>query len=589
MTILQELAALYEARAVERGWPHPGFSMEKIGAVAVLDTDGSLLELRSIMTPDNKGKMHPRSMSVPSVKRTSDITPAAFWDKTAYVFGITQTPDGAGQAKRTIAEHEAFKAEHLKRLKGAEDPALIALYRYCKTWMPERFMEFPDAVNLLDQNVVFQLGDGPFLHELPAARDLLVTAGEDSATCLVSGRLGPIARLHPSIKGVVGAQSSGASLISFNNDAETSYGKSQGQNAPVSQSTAFAYGTALNALLAKGSGNYLRIGGDTVVFWSDQPEIELIFNVLVSGSDDRTAERDLVSRLRAIAQGARTQDETLDPGSRLFVLGLAPNAARLSVRYWYPGTLGDFAQNFTQFWNDMAIEPYPFVKDALNLPPKPWALLYDLAAQRDAKNIPDGLAGDLMRSLLTGGPYPMTLLATVIRRIRIDGDPDQTRRHGNVDGRRAAIIAAVLRRNFEEKVPIALDEDERDVAYLLGRLFGAYACAEQSHQSNGAGLRQKYLASASAMPARVFPTLMRNYEYTLSSLTAATRVETVANIKAERTIHAIQNALCDEPPEALPLSGQGRFFIGFYHQTSALYAKAAGATDALSEDEGSTE
>lgn len=589
MTILQELAALYEARAVERDWPHPGFSMEKIGAVAVLNNDGSLLELRSIMMPDNKGKMHPRSMSVPSVKRTSGIKPAAFWDKTAYVFGITQTPDGPGQAKRTIAEHEAFKAEHLERLREAEDPALIALYRYCETWIPERFMEYPDAVDLLDQNVVFQLGDGPFLHELPAARDLLVKAGEDSATCLVSGRLGPIARLHPSIKGVVGAQSSGASLISFNNDAETSYGKSQGENAPVSQSTAFAYGTALNALLAKGSGNHLRIGGDTVVFWSEQPEIELVFNALVSGSDDRRSEHDLVSRLRAIAQGDRQQDETLDPGSRLFVLGLAPNAARLSVRYWYQGTLEDFAQNFAQFWNDMAIEPYPFVIGALNLPPKPWALLYDLAAQRDAKNIPDGLAGDLMRSLLTGEPYPMTLLATVIRRIRIDGDPDQNRRHGNVDGRRAAIIAAVLRRNFKETLPIALDEDERDVAYLLGRLFGAYAYAAQSHQSNGAGLRQKYLASASARPARVFPSLMRSYEYTLSSLTAATLLETAANIKAERTIRAIQNALCDELPEALPLSGQGRFFIGFYHQTSALYAKVEGATDASSEDEGSTE
>ncbi|EKE43330.1 hypothetical protein OCGS_2522 [Oceaniovalibus guishaninsula JLT2003] len=586
MTVLQELAALYEARAEKEGWPRPGFSTEKIGAVVVLAEDGSVRKIRSLMAPDDKGKMQARAMSVPAaVKRTAGVKPNTFWDKTAYVLGVTETPDGPGQGRRTLAEHEAFRAAHLDLLDGADDPALVALRGFCQTWVPERFADFPDAVGLLDQNVVFRLGDGPFVHDLPAAKALLAGGGEGAAMCLVSGRAGPVARLHPSIKGVMGAQSSGASLVSFNNDAETSHGKKQGDNAPVSEGAAFAYGTALNALLAKGSGNHLRIGGDTVAFWADQPEAEWTFDAMLSGTDDEAAERELRARVEAVASGTARSDETLDPQARLFVLGLAPNAARLAVRYWYPGTLGDFARSVTRFWDDMAIAPSPFVRGGVELPPKPWALLYDLAAQRDAKNIPAGLGGDLMRAILTGGRYPATLLAGLLGRIRIEGEPDRAR-HGNMDGRRAAMIAAVLRRNFDREVPMALDEDARDAAYLLGRLFGAYSYAEKSYQERGAGLRQKYLGAASATPARVFPVLMRGYEHNLSSLRKAGGMKAGAGVKADRAVAAILDKLEGEMPATLPLEAQGRFFIGFYHQISAFYAKAEDAADALIEEEG---
>lgn len=588
MTILQELAALYDARAEDKGWPRPGFSSEKMGAVVVLGADGSVQEIRSLMAPDAKGKMQSRAMSVPAaIKRTAGVKPNIFWDKTAYVLGVTETPDGPGQGKRTEAEHKAFKAVHMDLLKGADDPALTALRAFCVIWTPERFAEFPDAVTLVDQNLVFRLGDGPFVHELPAAQALLAGAGEGASICLVSGRAGPVARLHPSIKGVMGAQTAGASLVSFNDAAYESHGKKQGDNAPVSEAAAFAYGTALNALLAKGSGNHLRIGGDTVAYWADQPEAEWTLDAMFSGTDDAAAERELRARVEAVAAGTAHADEVLDPDARLFVLGLAPNAARLAVRYWHPGTLGEFARAVTRFWADMAIAPSPFVKAGVELPPKPWALLYDLAAQRDAGNIPAGLSGDLMRAILTGGRYPATLLTAVLGRIRVEGEPDRVR-HGNVDGRRAAMIAAMLRRNFDREVPMALDEGARDAAYLLGRLFGAYAYAEKSYQERGAGLRQKYLGAASATPARVFPVLMRGYEHNLSSLRKAGGMKAGAGVKVDRAVTAILDGLEGELPATLPLEAQGRFFIGFYHQTSAFYAKADDAAEALIEtdDEG---
>ena len=592
MTVLQELAALYERRAAKESWPRPGFSTERIGAVAVLRGDGSLAELRSLMAPDARGKkLEPRRMPVTKpVARTSGAKPNLLWDKTAYALGVTATPDGLGQGKRTAQEHEAFRAAHLDTLACAEHPALVALRRFCEMWNPAAFAALPDADALVDQNVVFRLGDGPFVHDLPEVRALLASEGVGDAVCLVTGTPGPVARLHPSIKGVMGAQSSGAALVSFNNDAETSHGKAQGDNAPVSEAAAFAYGTALNALLARGSGRNLRVGGDTVAFWADQPEAESAFAAFMSGvPDDKAAERELTGRLSALAEGRARADEPLDPDARLFVLGLAPNAARLSVRYWLPGTVGDLARAADRFWSECAIEPSPFARDGVPLPPKPWALLYDLAAQRDEKNIPPKLGGELMRAILTEGPYPATLLSAAIGRLRVEGDPDRAR-HGNVDGRRAALIRAVLHRNHEKEVPMALDETATDPAYLLGRLFAAYAYAERSYQDRGASLRGKYMGAASATPARVFPVLMRGYEHNLASLRKAGGMKAGAGVKADRAVAAVIDGLDGgaELPAALPLEDQGRFFVGFYHQHSAFYAKAEDAADALIDD-GDTE
>lgn len=587
MTILKELAALYEAQAVEKRWPRPGFSTEKIGAVVVLAEDGSVQEIRSLLQPDQKGKMRARSLSVPAaVKRTAGVKPNTFWDKTAYALGVTETPEGPGIGQRTLAENRAFRAAHLELLVGAEDPALIALRAFCENWAPERIASYPDTASLVDQNVTFRLGVGPFLHDLPAARALLRAGEEGRTICLVSGRAGQVARLHPSIKGVMGTQSSGASLVSFNNEAETSHGKKQGDNAPVSEAAAFAYGTALNALLAKGSGNNLRIGGDTVTFWAEEAAAEDAFRAMFAGAGPK-AEAELRARLRAVADGRARAEGDLDPQARLFVLGLAPNAARLAVRYWYPGTLGDFARAMTRFWVDMEMRPSPFVKDGTEVPPKPWALLYDLAAQRDAVNIPAGLGGDLMRAILTGERYPATLLAGLLCRIRVEGEQDRAR-NGNVDGRRAAMIAAVLRRNFDREVPMALDERDHDAAYLLGRLFGAYAYAEKSYQNRGAGLRQKYLGAASATPARVFPVLMRGYEHNLAALRKAGGMKAGVGVKVDRAVATILDGLQGELPPTLPLERQGRFFIGFYHQMSAFYARSEDAADALIEgdDEG---
>ncbi|RED10604.1 type I-C CRISPR-associated protein Cas8c/Csd1 [Pontivivens insulae] len=591
MTVLQELVALYDQRAEREGWAAPGFSTEKIGGAIVLRQDGTVDSISPLMAPDQKGKLQPRRMNVPSaVKRTAGVKPNLFWDKSAYTLGITGTEDGPGQRARTAREHEAFRAAHLELLKGATHPAMIALARFCKTWDPDGFTAL-DAETLVDQNLVFRTEGGTFLHELAEAKTLLSAGADDKAMCLVTGQSAPVARLHPSIKGVMGAQRSGAALVSFNDSAYESHGKKQGENAPVGEYAAFAYGTALNALLAKGSGNCIRIGDDTVAFWARgegelgaEDAALLALTGDVADQKDGRGEAELAEAMKALAAGSEAGP--LREDTRVFVLGLSPNAARLAVRYWHTGTMGDLARNAARFWAECAVEPSPFARDRARMPPKPWALLYDLAAQRDAKNIPKPLGGGLMRAILTGCDYPATLMSGILARLRVEGEPNP-KKVGNMDGRRAAMLRAVLIRNYKREVPMALDETCADEAYLLGRLFAAYAYAERSYQERGASLRQKFMGAASATPARVFPVLMRGYEHNHASLRKAGGAKAGSGVRADRAIADIMELRGGaDLPATLPLEAQSLFFIGFYHQDRAFYRKAETGQPEIAQTEG---
>ena len=605
MTILAELAALY-ARMPDL--PRPGYSREAISGEIVLAADGSVVEMNVLAVPDDKGKMRPRSMSVPAaIKRTAGIKPNLFWDKSAYVLGVVTLTgnDGkpvldaaghpqAGQSGRTAQEHAAFVAAHQALLADATAPALVALRNFLGQWTWGNFAAGRYSTALLDANLVFRLaGEDRFVHDLSQAAALLGGASEGGEICLVTGDMAPTARLHPSIKGVMGVQSSGASLVSFNAAAYESHGKAQGNNAPVSETAAFAYGTALNALLARGSGQTLRIGDATVVFWVEAATPKKTFSATAlfgaalapELQDANTARNILAADLAAIAKGRWQDVPDYDPATRVFVLGLAPNAARLSVRFWHPGRLQEFAARIGTFWSDLQMTPSPWRgADGVEYPPAAWRLLYEVAALGDAKNIPPLLGGGLMRAVLMGADYPRTLLSGVIGRLRVEGTPPD--RYS--DGRRAAIIRAVLTRNTSQEVPMALDDTCKDPAYVLGRLFGAFTYAERSFADRGATIRDKYMGGASATPARIFPVLMKGYEHNRAGLAKAGGQKVGAGIKAEKAVAAILALLpgSGDLPTTLPLEDQGRFFVGFYHQISAFYAKPE---DALIEDIADTE
>lgn len=593
MSVLQALDRYYR-RMAERGEAEtPGWSRERIGWVIVLSPEGEAVDVQDRHVTSGKKRIA-QMLEVPAaVIRKSNILPNLLWDKTAYVLGRT-----AGEGKRTADEHARFREDHLQLLKDAEDEGLIALRNFLKGWKPERFDAVPFLPEMLDANVIFRLrGDAGYLHDRPAARRLVETrsnSADNRAFCLVTGEEGPVQRLHPPIKGVQGAQSSGAALVSFNLDAFTSYGKAQGDNAPTSQAAAFRYGSALNRMLDRGSANRLArpVGDATVVFWADAEDEEKavaaedvflrMFEPAAAKngpSDDPGLARDaqeaeiIREALKAFSEGRPVKSPKLElaRGVRFHILGLSPNAARLSVRFWISDDFEAFAQRLADHHDDLSIEPTPWRAD----PPSVSRLLVKTTALMEKfDNIPPLLAGEVMRSVLTGAPYPHTLLSAAIIRLRAGDDPDT--------GWHAAAIRAVLARQHRLKNPdernwlMSLDKDSDDAPYQLGRLFAALETAQRQALGRvNATIRDRYFGAASATPAHVFPLLLRGAQSHLGKLRKDNKGGWI-----EREIEEIVAHLTPELPRSLRLDAQGRFAIGYYHQRKAQFAgRPAGETD----------
>lgn len=565
------LAALTRAYDRLPDAPPYGFSSEKIGFCVVLNPDGSVADVVDLRDTDKKRS--PRMMFVPqAVKRTVGIAPNFLWDKTAYVLGVT-----AGEGKRTAEEHATFRARHLEWLDGTEDEGLLALTRFLENWTPDAFAPplWPD--DLRDQNLVFALSSEyreRYLHDRPAARaawqQIGTAAASDPQICLVSGNSGPVARLHPSVKGVWGAQSSGASLVSFNLDAFTSYGHAQGDNAPVSEAATFAYTTALNRFLEKDSRHRIQIGDASTVFWADcsdatvAEEAESIFAAYVDPkADDAMATSTIGARLEEIRNGKRLADvaPNLNEDVRFHVLGLAPNAARLSVRFYWESDFGQLTANYQRYLADTTIDPPP--RDGW---PPLWRYLRELAVLGKSENVPPNLAGDWMRAILTGTPYPMTLLSTALMRMRSDGE---------INALRAAIVKSVLIRNLNMEAPVALDPANTNKGYILGRLFAVYEEVQRAALGGNvnATIKDKFYGSASATPQKVFSALSSGAQNHFSKLKKQSPGRAVNLEKLLMTITDLMEPGDDPIPTALSSNEQALFGIGYYHQRSDFFRK----------------
>lgn len=580
MTILQALERYYHRLP---GVAEPGWSPEKFGWCIVLDRQGEPVDVEDIHDLLGK-KPRPKLYNVPAaVKRTAGIAPNFLWDKTAYVLGRT-----AGEGKRTAQEHAAFVAMHLERLAGQEDEGLTALRLFLETWKPERFDAAPFKPEMLDANVLFRLdGERQFLHERPAARGLVAAFGEgdtesDEVFCLVTGKRSRPARLHPTIKGVAADNpppGGGHSLVSFNLDAFESLEKKQGANAPTSQAAAFRYGAALNHLLTRDGPNRLRrpVGDATVVFWADASQAEakaaesLFTQLLGSDVSDEQEMAKVREQMKAVAAGRPLADLRADiqPGTRFHVLGLSPNAARLSVRFWLSDTLDAFAQRLARHHADLALEPLPLGWGAA--PSVNRLLVNTTAALGKFENIPPLLAGEVMRAVLSGTRYPLSLLSAALIRLRA-GD-------NAASGWHAAVIRAVLLRlnrhnpmiPEQGEVPMSLKRDHANPGYQLGRLFAVYELAQRAALGKvNATIRERYFGAASATPASVFPLIVRGGQNHLAKLRKekpgwATLIE--------RELEEINGRFDPRPegiwPRSLRLQDQGEFAIGYYHQRAA--------------------
>lgn len=580
--ILQALANYYEYLAKEHPErvARPGWCSRQVAFMLELSSEG---ELTTIIPSDEKRGW---SRVVPEqAKRTVGIDANLLCDNAAYLLGI----DAKGKPERARQCFDAAKERHCAFLGGVDSLLARAVCKFFESWDPSTAVDHPAVVAagealLAGGNLVFRVAGKEVLSDEGVCKAWDEAYGQPSVdatvmTCLVSGESAPIARLHPSIKGVVGAQAMGASLVGFNARAFESYGhdEEQGLNAPVSEQVTFAYATALNYLLSDRK-HHLRLGDTTVVYWAAENDdvctqlINDVFNPQVAESNDTasgaTSDPDqLIDDIMCkVSAGLPVAD--VDPATEFFVLGLAPNAARLSVRFFQHNTFGATLDNIRKHYECINIVRAPFERKYLS----PYLLLKETenpnAKQPAATSI---LAGALMRSILDNQPYPKTLFTNALLRTRATQDNDE--RHARkVTRGRAAIMKAYLLRNCaksDEEVTVELNEERTDAPYLLGRLFSVYEnIQEVASPGLNATIKDKFFDAACTTPSLIFSTLEKMGNHHLKKLSRDNKGYSVTLDRLR------QSLICQIVfPKALSPEDQCEFILGYYHQNQKRYAK----------------
>lgn len=573
--ILQALTEYYNAlRASGAVIAAPGWGTAKISFALYLREDGSLERVVSLQTEQPRGKktvLAPREdILVPRFleERTSGTKSYFLCDNSEYILGV----DSTGKPERALERFLNCKTLHEKILSAVDAPAARAVLAFFQSWEPEKAKEYPALAEhwediLSGVNLVFHCAGG-FAHEDPAvcaAWDRYYSQSGDGPemVCLVTGEKGPIARLHPSIKGVINGKTMGNSLVSFNDSAYESYGcvKAQGRNAPTSQYAAFAYTTALNYLLAH---DRFQMGDASVVFWAKSGE-EAYSDFYSSFFRQTYEEKDIREMVRELCKGHQVlYDETLlDPNMEFCVLGLSPNAARLSVRFFFRNSFGDFLKNIEAHRERLKIVRPADEKYEV---PSLKALLDATVNQnsRDKQASPE-LAGEILRAVLNDTPYPASLLNGVVLRIRAER---------KISWPRAAILKAYYLKNPNKDVPkevlnMSLNEESTNVPYVLGRLFSVLEDIQQkANPSINSTIKDKYFNSASSTPAVVFPGLVNLAQKHLKKLPEGRQ-----RIFYEKQLQSIVSKLGEMYPARLNLPQQGSFQLGYYHQTQTRFEK----------------
>jgi CRISPR-associated protein Csd1 len=585
--MLQALYRYYQRRNQHpdpaRHLPAYGFEEREVPYLLELASDGTLLGISATGQKEGKRHVGTRYLVPMGVKRASGIAANLLWDNAEYVLAVPdakklEAAQAKGKAEDYLARLQEMQAAFTQRIatlpaSAQADAGIQAVRAFLGTDTAYALQTFPVvAAEISAANPVlsFRLaGDLELVCQRPQVKATVAPVAEveaddvnpkSQAACLITGEVSEVERLHTAIKGVWGAQTSGANIVSFNAAAYQSHGKEQGANAPVSPAAAFAYTTALNALLARDSRQRMQVGDASTVFWAEEEDpFENAFGSLFGESvDDPDAHTSAVRALyAAVHSGAMAADEA---PRRFFVLGLAPNAARLSVRFWHVSTVQQAALHITQWFDDLA------VAHAEHEPPYPslYRLLSSVALQGKADNIPPRLGGDVLRAALAGTPLPSTLLNAAVQRCRAER---------KVTYPRAAVIKACLNRqarqqpHSEEELPVMLDPAHQSPAYRLGRLFATLEkIQEEASPSLNVTIRERYYGAASSTPVAVFTTLMRLKNHHLAKLAKGRAVN------FEKVLAEIMSGLQDFPAH-LPLPEQGRFAVGYYHQRQAFFTK----------------
>ena len=568
--ILQALTQHYEDLLKRGEIASQGWSPAKITYALCINADGELERIFSVEEEVSSGKktvLQPQRITLPAaVKRSSNPMSNFLWDNSAYLLGVDQK-DNPERAKKCF---DVAKERHHKLLDGVNSETARAILAFFDHWNPDEAKNHPALQEKYEEitsgkNLLFRV-EGKYAQKDPeicAAWQRNLETNDPNAVrmqCLVTGRKEEIPLIHDSIKGVRNAQSSGAALVSFNAPAFCSYGKEQNLNAPIGKYAAFAYTAALNNLL-NDYEHVMQIGDTTVVCWVEggEPEYQDVWCTSLGNESKTLTESDVINAVKYLAAGQTYEPLALDPNRPFYILGLAPNAARLSVRFFYRNTFGTLMRNVNDHNERLKIVGAKYETIPL------WALLQATVNMNSReKTANPAMAGATARAIFSGTRYPASLLESVMLRIRAERD---------VTWNRAAILKAYYLKNEHKDCPkevltVSLNENSTNPAYTLGRLFAVYETVQQkANPGINATIRDKYLNAASAMPASIFPILANLYQKHLRKLS------TSQQISYNKLVGQLKDILGEEYPVRLNLAQQGSFDLGYYHQMQKRYEK----------------
>ena len=559
------LKALYDYYNRCDNLPAKGLEEKEIGFLLVLSPEGQFLRFEDCRI----GKDHARVYLVKKhVGRSSAAVANYLYDNSAYVLGYSEKSNGKEQLYL-----DTFKAKVESIGDAFPDNKDITAIRKFYSNSRDMIIELvsQDALwedikkNLSKKYSTFSFRIEGDLKIVAEKKELLQLEecndkAEADDICLVSGKHGPSVETTTATM-IPGSQAI-AKLVSFQvNSGYDSYGKTKCGNAPISEEAEFAYTTALNSMLQKGSRNKFMLGTRTFVFWASnnneasKETEESLFDLLGFSEDTNDDPNARIVKVRKVFESINSGMLKTDLDDKFYILGLAPNSARIAVVYWSETTLKDFAEKILKHFSDMEIQdtrkdkkPYMGIREIIS------SVTLGGKMSDATPNLPEAV----VKSIFQGLPYPQTLYSACLRRIRAEQKLTITR---------AAIIKAYLNRqsNNNKKINIMLDKDNNNQGYLCGRLF-AVLDKIQEDANNISSIRERYMNAASATPSAVFATILNLSVHHSEKLEEGRRIY-FEKLKQE----ILDKVSADGFPTHLDLQDQGRFFVGYYHQRQDFF------------------
>ena len=564
-----------------------GYSIVPIKYKVSLTEQGEIDEIVSCQeeaqVPGKKPKLVPKDMVMPKRTEKPGIDANIIEHRPLYIFGLNfsndgfTTEDNTNKAKKS---HQDFVTKNLAFIEGIDSPVVNAYRKFIENWRPEEETEnrylLDLGKNYSNSGFAFFLSGEPdkMLHEDSQLREQWEKYYEEKgdgeeeqyvAQCAITGEEAPIARIHGKIRGVSGGLATGNVLISYKNPSENSYGNEQSYNSNISQGAMRKYTEALNYLL-KGRDHKITIDDITVIFWAMSKDSGYEDNVMAmlmgqpEGQDGIKTEemiKDLLSRGSQLGITEREVEDKfndIDENVDFYIAGLKPNSSRLSVKFILRKRYGDILMNIARFQGEIQ------VKEPLKVVPLYWIKGEMVSPKSSNEKVNPDLMTKLFEAVMYNNRFPVALLETLIRRVKTDKYINDTR---------AGLIKAYLNRNEKEEIKLALDYENRNQAYLCGRLFAVLEWLQKRALGDlNTTIKDKYFASAAAKPATVFPKLLTLAQAHIKKLDGERN-----KVYYNKLIGQIINEINDEFPITLSLVDQGKFIIGYYQQNQDFFVK----------------